>query len=115
MARVAASASSMVVPATKRRESRWPIHVVSAAERRDLLSEREMKAALSNGAPGWSVMNAYKGTYFFNTKPGENLDLKPQNLSVAFPGISSIASHLGLIELIHLNWSTFATVLLFRR
>jgi len=42
-----------VVPATKRRESRWPTHVFSAAERRDLLSEREMKAALSNGAPRW--------------------------------------------------------------
>jgi hypothetical protein len=39
----------MVVPATKRRESRWPIQVFSAAERRDLLSEREMKAALNTG------------------------------------------------------------------
>jgi len=60
-------------------------------------------------------MKAYKGTYFFNTKPGKIWDLKPQNLSVAFPGIFSIASHLGLIELIHLNWSTFTTGLLSRR
>jgi hypothetical protein len=43
----------MVVPATNRRESLWPIQVFSAAERRDLLSEREIKAALSNGAPRW--------------------------------------------------------------
>jgi hypothetical protein len=48
----------MVVPATNRRDSRWPIQVFSAAERRDLLSEREMKAALNNGAPGWFEMRA---------------------------------------------------------
>jgi hypothetical protein len=48
----------MVVPATKRRESRWPIQVFSAAERRNLLSDREINAALNNGAPGWSEMRA---------------------------------------------------------
>jgi hypothetical protein len=48
----------MVVPATKRRESRWPIHVFSAAERRDLLSDREINAALNNGAPELFEMKA---------------------------------------------------------
>jgi hypothetical protein len=48
----------MVVPATKRRERRWPIQVFSAAERRDLLSDKEIKAALSNGAPGLVEMAA---------------------------------------------------------
>jgi hypothetical protein len=39
----------MVVPATNRRERRWPTQVFSAAERRDLLSDREMNAALNTG------------------------------------------------------------------
>src|SRR5215472_4490629 len=45
-------ASATWVPATKRLERRWPIADFSATDRKERLSEREMKSALStDGRP----------------------------------------------------------------
>jgi len=49
IARVAVSTSETCMPATKRPDMRRPIAECSAMRRKRLLSEREMKSALSTG------------------------------------------------------------------